>query len=214
MMKTYKIGWVIFIFTFFLQTSFAIDIKLYLNKKVQELIKSNTKTVGEYTVVAIPIPYKLTLISTYYDYKSRGLSESEIINKLKKEYSEWKKSGIPFVIVFIYRGNNAETGVVVPSSLKEHIYLKNSSGVKGEIKFQKVPIKRALNKNNRKVIINLIFSTVDSQGRYLLDTDKLYLYIKDILPEDLRLSYTYPFIIDFSDAPLEIKRVLNKVSGY
>ncbi len=189
--------------------------KYYINKKVQEIVKLGTKKVGDFTVVAIPIPYKLTLISTYYNYKSQGLSDNEIINKLRKEYREWKKTGMPFVVVFIYTGNKENTGVVVPSNLKNHLYLENNYGVIGKVKFQKIPIKRALNKNNKKVILNLIFSTIDENGRFLLSGNRITLHIKDILPvsRDIKISYPYPCRIDFSDAPPEIKYIIQKVVG-
>lgn len=188
----------------------------YINKKVQEIIKLGTKNLGEYTVIAIPIPYKITLISTYYNYKSQGLSDSEIINRLKKEYREWKKTGMPFVIVFIYTGKKEHTGVVIPSDLKHHIYVENNYGVIGKIKFQKIPIKRALNKNNRRVTLNLIFSTIDENGKFLLNGNRITLHIKDILPsyKDIMFTYLYPCRIDFSDAPPEVKYVLQKVTGY
>ena len=209
------------IFIFFLMililniSAHAQDPYSYINKKVQEIIKIGTKKFGDYTVVAIPIPYEITLISTYYNYKSQGLSDNEILKRLKKEYNEWKKTGMPFVVVFIYTGDKENTGVVIPSDLKNHMYLRNNYGVIGKIKFQKVPIKRALNKNNRKVTLNLIFSTIDEKGNFLLNGNGITLHINNILPEykEIQFSYLYPYRIDFSDAPPEIKRVLRKVAG-
>ncbi|NPA53065.1 MAG: hypothetical protein GXO21_00175, partial [Aquificae bacterium] len=105
------------------------------------------------------------------------------------------------------------TNVKIPSDLREYIYLENNYGVKGKIKFQNIPIKRALNAINRKVIVNLIFSTLDEKGNNLLNGRSLTLNIKNIFPNNkiLRINYRYPFDIDFSDAPPSVKYILNAV---
>ncbi len=203
----------LFLFLLFVGQSYGYN--AYLNKKLQKIINKGTVNLGDYTVISIPISYKFTLISTYYDYKKQGLEEREIILRLRKEFREWQRTGFPFVIVFLYKGNKRETGVLVPDDLADYVYLENTRGVKGRIKFQKVPIKRALNAYNRKVIVNLIFSTIDKDGNFLLNTSRLTLHIKDIIPgySDVKISYPYPCRIDFSDAPPEIKRLLNQVVG-
>ncbi len=178
-------------------------------------MKKGTVHKGDFIIISIPIPYKITLINTYYNYKNMGLSEEEIVRRLKRDLDNWKKSGFPFVLVFIYKGNKVQTNVKIPSDLREYVYLENNYGVKGEIKFQKVPLKRTLNAKNRKVIVNLIFSTIDKKDRFLLDASRITLHIKDIFPgnTDLRISYKYPCDIDFSDAPQEVKYILNRVIG-
>ncbi len=195
-------------------TSNAYD--RYLNKKVQEIIKKSTVKIGDFSITPIPVPYKITIINTYRYYKSLGLDEKEIIQRLKMEFIKGKRSGFPFIIIFNYEGKRKYTGIRIPSDLRDYVFLENRQGVKGRIKLQNIPLKRSLNANNRSVTVRILFSTVDTKGRFLLDTDRLILHIRDIIPgiKDLRIRYKYPCDIDFSDAPEDVKYILREVTGH
>jgi hypothetical protein len=209
-----KITNIILLSVLLIFTSYAYD--KYLNKKVQEIIMKSTIKIGEFSITPVPVPYKINIINTYRYYKSLGLDEKEIIQRLKREFKKLKKSGFPFVIIFEYKGKRKYTGIRIPSDLRDYIFLENRQGVKGRIKLQKIPLKRSLNANNRSVTVRVLFSTVDSKGRFLLDTDRLILHIRDIIPgiKDLRIKYKYPCDIDFSDAPEDVKYILREVTGH
>ena len=185
----------------------------YINKKIGEFAKVGTVNVGDFQVVAIPVPYQVTILTIYEMYQEKGLKREEIIKKLKNEYKELKKSGIPYIVVFIYKGNDNNVSLKLPNSFRDYAYIENGYGKKGRLKYEKIPLKRTLNIKNRKVIVNLIFGTTDSRGNSILRTSALYLNIKDILPGNIRIKYSYPFSLYFKDAPTPIREILEAVEN-